>query len=98
MQPGLAELGACRHSAFPWDGKKRNHRTNPLILQMETRGPEFGPHVQARAKASQWPAEDCIMVSQPTQVSIISTVVAIAKFSFCSLERSKKGREPWDSL
>lgn len=89
MQPGLADHGACRHCAFPWGGKKRNHRTNPLILQMQTRGPEFRPHVQG-PKASQWPAQDHIMVSQLTQFSVIATAITMAKFSFCSLEGYKK--------
>lgn len=56
---------------------------------METRGPEFGPHVQG-PKASQWPAEDRTMVSQATQVSVISTAVAISKIFILLFGEVKK--------
>lgn len=68
-----------------WEAEKSKNQSSHFADE-DLRPREFRPHVQG-LRASQWPAQDHIMVSQLTQSSAISTLVAMAKFSFCSLER-----------
>lgn len=71
-----------------WEEEKSQNQSSHFTDE-DLRPREFRPYVQG-PKASQWPAQDHIMVSQLTQVSAISTAVAMANFSFYSLERLKK--------